>query len=353
MLTLSPLDEAHRALGARMGAFAGWDMPISYAGTVTEHTSVRERAGLFDVSHLGKVLVRGEGARAFLDGQLTNRMTTLEPGRARYTLICNDDAGVVDDLIVYAIADDEVLVVPNAANVDEVAARMVDAAPRDVTIDRPELTTLAVQGPVSTEIVGSTFPVAKDLGYMRIARAGDVVIARSGYTGEIGFEIFTSFADARAIWDQLLEGVRAAGGEPVGLAARDTLRLEMGYPLHGNDLDPATTPAEAGLMWAVKLEGREFPGARALREREPVKTLIGLRMSDRLIPRRGQDVVRDGRVVGSITSGTFSPTLRVGIALAYVEPGAVAIGGELTVDVRGKSGTAQVVDPPFVDRSPK
>jgi len=353
MLKTSPLDDAHRGLGAKMGAFAGWDMPISYAGTVSEHTGVRERVGIFDVSHLGKVLVRGEGARAFLDRQLANRMTTLEPGRARYTLICNDDAGIIDDLIVYAIARDELLVVPNASNVDEVAARLVDAAPKDMAVDRPDLTTLAVQGPASPDIVGAIFPEAKDLRYMRIVRAADVVIARSGYTGEVGYEIFTSFADARAIWDQLLEGVRAAGGEPAGLAARDTLRLEMGYPLHGNDIDTFTTPAEAGLTWAVKLEGREFPGARALRERAPAKSLIGLRMTDRLIPRRGQDVLRDGRAIGSITSGTFSPTLRVGIALAHVEPGSAAVGDDLTVDVRGKMGSAEVVDPPFVDRSPK
>jgi aminomethyltransferase len=349
----SPLDAAHRALGAKMAPFAGWEMPISYAGTVTEHTDVRERAGIFDVSHLGKLIVRGAGAAAFLDSQLTNGMTTLEPGRARYTLICNPDGGIVDDLIVYALGGDERLVVPNAANMDAVADRLEEAAPDGVEVERLDWSTLAVQGPASPDVVGSIHPVAKELRYMRVARDGDVVIARSGYTGEVGFEVFTTAAGAPAAWGALLAGVRAAGGGPCGLAARDTLRLEMGYPLHGNDIDPGTTPAEAGLMWAVALEGRRFPGRDAIAGETARKTLIGLRMTDRLIPRHGLTVLRDDRAIGEVTSGTFSPTLRVGIALAYVEPGSATTGDSVEVDVRGKRGAAEVVDPPFVDRSPK
>lgn len=353
MLKLSPLDAAHRALGAKMAAFAGWDMPISYAGTVAEHTDVRERAGIFDVSHLGKLLVRGEAGGAFLDGQLTNRMADLAPGRARYTLICNDDGGIVDDLIVYVLSEAERLVVPNAANMDAVAARLEEAAPDGVAVERLGWTTIAVQGPAATAVVAERFPVAKDLGYMRVARDGDVVIARSGYTGEVGFEVFTTAADGPAVWDDLLAGVRAAGGGPCGLAARDTLRLEMGYPLHGNDIDPQTLPTEAGLGWAVALEGRTFPGRDAIADTAPRRTLVGLRMTDRLIPRRGLGVLRDGRAIGTVTSGTFSPTLRQGIAMAMLEPGSAALGDGVQVDVRGKVGVARVVDPPFVDRSPK
>ena len=352
MLKRSPIDAAHRALGAKMAPFAGWDMPISYEGTIAEHLNVRERAGIFDVSHLGKLLVRGAGAAAFLDEQLSNRMADLRPGRARYTLILNDDAGIVDDLIVYGIGEGELLVVPNAANMDAVAQRLEVAAPEDVRVERLDWSTIAVQGPSASEVVAERYPVAKDLGYMQVAREGDSVVARSGYTGERGFEVFTPASDALSAWEELLAGVRSAGGGACGLAARDTLRLEMGYPLHGNDIDAGTTPAEAGLMWAVKTEDRTFPGRDALLDRPPERALVGLRMSDRVIPRRGCLVLDQERVVGECTSGTFSPSLKIGIALAYVAVGA-ADRSTLTVDVRGKRRSAEVVRPPFVERSPR
>jgi aminomethyltransferase len=320
---------------------------------VAEHTAVRERAGIFDVSHLGKLLVSGPEAGAFLDTQLTNKMANLQPGRARYTMICNEDAGIVDDLIVYAIGPEEMLVVPNAANRDAVFERLVAAAPSGLKVEILEWSTLAVQGPRSREIIEALRPASKGLGYMRVAREDDVVVSRSGYTGEVGYEVFTTDAAAPEAWDRLLAAVRDVGGEPAGLAARDTLRLEMGYPLHGNDIDQQTTPAEAGLMWAVSLEGREFPGAGAIAKRAPTKTLVGLRMTDKLIPRHGHEVRRDGSSIGTVTSGTFSPTLRIGIALAYVEPGTATEGDFVEVDVRGKTGRAQVVKPPFVSSSPK
>jgi aminomethyltransferase len=353
MPKLSPLDAQHRALGAKMGVFAGWDMPISYAGTVAEHTAVRERAGIFDVSHLGKLLVSGPGTAGFLDSQLTNKMADLQVGRARYTLICNEDAGILDDLIVYAIGPDEMLIVPNASNRDAVFERLAAAAPAGVKVEVLEWSTLAVQGPRSREIVEALYPASKGLGYMRVAREEDVVVSRSGYTGEVGYEVFTTDAAVAEAWDRLLAAVRDVGGEPAGLAARDTLRLEMGYPLHCNDIDPQTTPAEAGLMWAVHLEGREFAGARAIASRAPTKTLVGLRMTDKLIPRHGHEVHVDGRLIGTVTSGTFSPTLRIGIALAYVQPGTATEGDAVEIDVRGKTGRAHVVQPPFVSSSPK
>jgi len=336
-----------------MGAFAGWDMPISYAGTVSEHTAVRERVGLFDVSHLGKVLVSGPAAAAFLDAQLTNRMADLSVGRARYSLICTAEGGIVDDLIVYGDREDEFLAVPNAANRDSVFEQLRAGASEGIALSIVEWTTLAVQGPRSREIVERLYPAAKGLGYMKTVREGDVLIARSGYTGELGYEVFTTESDAVDTWNRLLEEVRATGGQPAGLAARDTLRLEMGYPLHGNDIDPQTMPAEAGLMWAVRLDGRSFPGHDAIASTPPRKTLVGLRMTDKLIPRHGYEVRREGRSIGTITSGTFSPTLRIGIALAYIEPGSASEGDHVEVDVRGKKGIAEVVKPPFVDRSPK
>lgn len=348
-----PLDATHRALGATMGAFAGWDMPISYpAGTLAEHAAVRTAAGLFDVSHLGKVLVTGPDHLAFLDGCLSNRMVDLKPGRARYSLILNDDGGIVDDLIVYRHADDAALVVPNASNVDEVAARLAASAPAGIAVERVMWTTLAVQGPASRAIIEALYPVAKDLPYMGVARAGEIVIARSGYTGEWGYEVFTTGADAVETWDVLLDAVRAAGGEPCGLGARDVLRLEMGYPLHGNDISPQTNPIEAGLGWAVKLDGRAFPGADALRAVTPSRALRGIVLTDRGVPRHGHPVLRDGMPVGECTSGGFSPGRKTGIALAYL-PADLGDGDVVEIDIRGKRAAGVVTSPPFVDASPK
>jgi aminomethyltransferase len=349
----SPLDAAHRALGAHMGMFAGWDMPISYAGTVGEHAAVRERAGIFDVSHLGKLMVRGAGAARTLDRALSNRMTDLAPGRARYSLILNDEAGIVDDLIVYALGPGEMLVVPNASNTDEVERRIRDIAGRDADVEHLDWATIAVQGPRSNDVVRTVFSKVPELGYMRVWTTDTIAIARSGYTGERGYEVFVPAAGAPKWWDALLGATREAGGEPAGLAARDTLRLEMGYPLHGNDIDQTTTPREAHLDWAVATSKEWFVGKDAYEARPAAKELIGIRMEDRVIPRRHATVLFGGRPVGAVTSGTFSPTLKIGIALAYVEPGGLAPGETVEVEVRGKRGAGRVTRPPFVTSSPK
>jgi len=330
-------------------------MPISYGGTVGEHTAVRERAGIFDVSHLGKLMVRGAGAARVLDRALSNRMTDLTPGRARYSLILNDEAGIVDDLIVYALGDGELLVVPNAANAGEVERRIRDleTGADDAEVERLDWATIAVQGPRSDDAMRAVVAGLPQLGYMRCARIDDIAVARSGYTGERGYELFAPAAEAPALWDALLSAVRDAGGEPAGLAARDTLRLEMGYPLHGNDIDPGTTPREAHLDWAVAASKETFVGKDAYEANPPRKELIGIRMEDRVIPRRGATVLSGGRVVGEATSGTFSPTLKIGIALAYVQPGSLPAGEKVEVEVRGKRGVGRVTRPPFVDRSPK
>lgn len=349
MAKTSPLDAEHRALKAHMGVFGGWDMPISYAGTVAEHTAVRTDAGVFDVSHLGKILVTGDGAAALLDRALTNRFTDLSESRARYTLMLDDDGGIVDDMIVYRLGDDY-LVVPNASNVDEVERRLRATAGADAAaIERADDAILALQGPRSRPVLDAVIKDVPMLGYMHMARIGAFGIARSGYTGEHGYEIFVPPADAPALWKAIVD----QGATPCGLAARDTLRTEMGYPLHGNDIDRDTMPAEAGLRWAVGKDKDGFAGKEAIESREPRKTLVGIVMIDRVIPRRGCAVIAGGQAVGTCTSGTFSPTRKIGIALASVTPGSVKDGDAVTVEVRGKTGSGIVTKPPFVDSNPR
>jgi aminomethyltransferase len=327
-LRRSPLDAVHRRRKAKLGAFAGWDMPIEYQGTLAEHRAVREAVGVFDLSHLGKVEVR--------------------------------DGTIVDDLIVYREADGYLLV-PNAANWPLVAdAVRASAGPHTEVTPRPDVAVVAVQGPRAPELVGGLFAEAGGLDYMHmapIAYGGQPArLCRTGYTGERGFELLVPGEVAPRLWEELLDRGAALGAVPVGLGARDTLRLEMGYALHGNDISTATDPFEARLGWAVALGKGEFRGRQALLDRKqagPSRLLVGLRSTDRLIPRHGMAVLDGERRVGEVTSGTFSPTLRHGIALAYVAADLAAKGTELQVDVRGRRGVVQVTRPPFVQASPK
>jgi aminomethyltransferase len=360
-LRRTPLEAEHVALSAKLGAFGGWLLPIEYAGTLAEHAAVREGAGVFDVSHLGKVEVSGPAALEALQRSLTNDVSRVAVGAAQYGMALNDQGGIVDDLIVYRIGEHRYLVVPNAANIDRVHERLADGAPGACEIAvRDDLALIAVQGPRSPEVVGALFPEAGPLAYMHCAESSwegePLVVARSGYTGERGYELFAPVAVAAAVWRQVLEQGSTAGIQPCGLAARDTLRLEMGYPLHGNDIDPDHTPVEAGLTWAVAMAKGEFPGREAVERQTaqgPSRRLVGLRMTDRLIPRAHYGVFAGDERVGETTSGTFSPTLRIGIALAYVSPARAEPGETLEVDVRGRRGSAEVVRPPFVERSPR
>ena len=346
-LKRSPLDDRHRALGAHMGAFGGWEMPISYAGTVTEHLAVRSDVGVFDVSHLGKFMAVGPSSRDDLDRALTNRIADLEPGKARYTLVLNDDAGIIDDLIVYVLDKSRALVVPNAANVDAVRERVASVG---TNVEPLDWATLAVQGPRSMAVMQTVVPSFEPMPYLAVAEyERGVVVARTGYTGEHGYEIFCAPDDAPALWDAIVK----AGAVPAGLAARDTLRLEMGYPLHGNDIDQDTTPREAGLGWAVAKAKESYLGKHAYESRPPRKQLVGIRMTDKVIPRRHAAVQQGGRRIGDVTSGTFSPSLRIGIALAYVEPGSVGEGDDVDVEVRQKIGKGVVQKPPFVSSDPR
>jgi glycine cleavage system T protein (aminomethyltransferase) len=357
----SPLDAVHRRLGAKMGAFAGWDMPIQYQGTMSEHQAVRNSVGVFDLSHLGKVEVRGEGASTALQHALSNDLDRLtEPGAAQYTLCLTDDGTIVDDLIVYR-EPDGYLLVPNAANWPKVAdAVRASGTGRTEVTPRPDIAVIAVQGPRAPELVGGLFPEASELAYMHMAattyRDAPARVCRTGYTGERGFELLVPGEVAPALWEELFERGAAFEAVPVGLAGRDTLRLEMGYALHGNDISTDTDPFEARLSWAVAMDKGDFRGREALAARKeagPKRTLVGLVSGDRLIPRHGMPVVDGDRPVGEVTSGTFSPTLRQGIALAYVVPDVAAKDTELQVDVRGKRGQVRVTRPPFVPSSPR
>jgi aminomethyltransferase len=366
----SPLDAVHRRLGAKMGGFAGWEMPIEYSGTLSEHRAVREAVGLFDLTHLGKVEVHGPGARAALQHALSGDLDRLEgPGSAQYTLCLTDEGTIVDDLIVYRTADGYLLV-PNAANWPKVADAVRasaetlqgrgEAGPVEV-VPRPDVAVLAVQGPRAPDLLGALFPAeVAGLSYMHsapVTYAGESVrLARTGYTGERGYELLVPGELAGKLWDELLERGEPLGVVPAGLGARDTLRLEMGYPLHGNDISTGTDPFEARIGWSVAMGKPDFRGREALVQRKaagPSRLLVGLSSTDRLIPRHGMGVFEGERRVGEVTSGTFSPTLRHGIALAYVDRPLADRGTEMEVDVRGRRGAVEVTRPPFVDSSPK
>jgi len=360
-LRTTPLHSRHLAAGAKTADFGGWDMPIEYTGVVAEHTAVRTSVGVFDVSHMGKLAVYGEGAVAFLNSVLANDLERIEAGQAQYSMLCNDDGGVIDDLIVYRWSDDGAYVIPNAANAASVAAALGTAAPAGVTIDDQHLThgIIAVQGPRSADVLGGLgLPVDHD--YMSMARSefagSPVIVCRTGYTGEHGYELVAPNTVLGGLWDELIAGAASVGGLPAGLGARDTLRTEMGYPLHGQDISPTITPVEAMLGWAVGWDKPAFAGRDALvaqRAAEPQRRLRGLLGLDRGIPRPHMAVHREsveGEAIGEVTSGTFSPTLKQGIALALLDA-SVALDDEVVVDVRGRASRFRVVKPPFVQPS--
>ncbi|HEX3197103.1 MAG TPA: glycine cleavage system aminomethyltransferase GcvT [Propionibacteriaceae bacterium] len=357
-LLKSPLHQRHVAAGAKFAPFSGWSMPLEYsgAGVLAEHAAVRNAVGIFDVSHLGKATVAGPGAAEFVNRCLTADLRKIGPGQAQYTLLCNADGGVVDDMIAYLKSPDEVFLIPNAANCEQVVALLAEAAPDgvNVTNQHRDFAVLAVQGTLSDEVVSATgLPAGHD--YMTFARADyegtPVTVCRTGYTGERGYELVVPTSVAEAVWDAVLAAGEPYGLQPAGLGARDTLRTEMGYPLHGQDISPAITPVQARLGWAVGWKKESFLGADALRAEKaagPRRLLRGLRAVGRGIPRPGM-VVRnpDGREVGTVTSGTFSPTLKIGIALVLIETG-LNDDDVVTVDIRRRQETFMITKLPFV-----
>jgi aminomethyltransferase len=365
-LLTSPLHQAHLELGATMAPFGGWQMPIQYrdGGVIAEHTAVREAAGVFDVSHLGKATVTGRGAAQFVNRCLSADLAKITAGQAQYTLCCNDSGGVIDDLIAYLVSDDEVFLVPNAANTAAVVAALQQAAAAEggqgadlqITDRHREYGVLAVQGPRSADVLAAV-GLPTDLDYMAWVDAAfdgrPVRVCRTGYTGEHGYELLPAWDVSRQLWDALLAAAGPLGGRPAGLGARDTLRTEMGYPLHGQDLSPEISPVQARAGWAVGWKKDAFFGRDALlaeRAAGPARTLRGLLALDKGVLRPHQHVVTDdGDPLGETTSGTFSPTLSKGIALAMIDTAAdVKDGDEVAVDVRGRKLRAQVVKPPFV-----
>jgi aminomethyltransferase len=344
-LRRTPLHDRHVALGARMVPFAGWEMPVQYAGVIAEHRAVRTGAGVFDVSHMGEIEVEGPTARDVLQGVLSNDIDKLEPGDAQYTLLTNEQGGIIDDLIAYRLEEHRYLIVANASNVDAVARWLSDHEQRgsDVRDVSDEYALLAVQGPEALARLGLQ-PAKAFTWEMGELDGVEVMINRTGYTGEEGVELACMDEDAVPLWDAIL----ARGVTPCGLGARDTLRLEVCYPLHGNDIGPQWDAISSGLGWACALD-TAFTGVERLREVRaggPEQKLVPFEMTEKAIPRRGMGIEGGGEV----TSGTLSPMLDVGIGLGYVPAASGVLGTELVIDVRGKPRRAEVKKKPLYSK---
>ena len=358
-LQRTPLYEAHVKAGARMVPFGGWEMPVQYAGIIEEHRAVRNAVGLFDVSHMGEFELTGPHALDALQRLTTNDVAALAVGQVQYSLLCYPRGTIVDDLTVYRLADDRFMLTVNAANIDKDWAHVNQytgqgqgARWKNVSADTG---LIAVQGPRAEALVCrlAAEDVAK-IGYYRFARgvvAGiDALISRTGYTGEDGFELYAQAVATARLWAALLEAGRDDGAQPIGLGSRDTRRLEMKYALYGNDIDDTTNAFEAGLGWVVKPAKGEFIGREALEKvrREGVRRrLVGIEMVDKAVARHGYPVLKDGRRVGVVTSGSYGPSVDRYIAMAYVETALAAMGTALAVEVRGQAKAARVVRTPF------
>ncbi len=359
-LRRTPLYERHVAAGAKLVDFAGWEMPVQYAGLMEEHRAVRQAAGLFDVSHMGEFRVRATelgAAEAFVQSFTPNDVSKLTPGRAHYNALLAPDGTFVDDLLVYRMGADEFLIVVNASNIEGDFAA-ISALPRPAGVELENVSDdyalLALQGPKAIEILQplTGTPLAEIKYYRFVEGAVDgrpAILSRTGYTGEDGFELYVAPSDAAPLWDRLV----AAGAQPAGLGARDTLRLEAGMALYGHEIDRSTTPWDAGLDWIVKLDKGEFVGREALvaaKAEGPAKRLVGFEVEGRGIARQGHEIRVGGRRVGVVTSGTFSPTLERALGMAHVESGFAEPGTALEIDVRGKSVAARVVALPLYKR---
>jgi len=358
----TPLSEWHASHGARMVDFAGYLMPVQYEGVLAEHRLVRRAVGLFDISHMAEFHLSGVAARAFLDRLVTNNVGRLAPGRVLYTALCREDGGVLDDLLIYCLGEDRFLVVANAANRDKVGRWLQEHLPEGVSLrDASDETALiAIQGPDSLKLL-QRWPRADGVGaelerleYYHtlepLLGGIDCVLSRTGYTGERGYELYLPAAEAVAVWEELLEAGASLGAAPVGLGARDTLRLEVCYSLYGHELDEEHTPLESNIAWVVRWKKAvDFIGKEALlrQKQEGVKRGIhGFQLEGRAIARAGATIHADGKEVGRVTSGTFSPTLERAVALARVEN--EAIGSDLEVEIRGRRHRLRPVEIPFV-----
>ena len=364
----SPIYDWHLSTSAKMADFGGWEMPIEYpkgggkfpGGTLAEHLAVRERVGIFDVSHLGKVSVKGAGAKEFVNSYVSNDLNRISAGKGQYNLFCNEDGGVIDDLIIYEYSCDDIFIIPNAANCAKVAADLQEFAPPEIVVQNihQDYGVFAVQGALSGDVL-KALGLDLNLDYMsfttvalpKYPQLGELIIARTGYSGEFGYELLPKWSSALEIWKILTPIIAELDGRVCGLGARDTLRTEMGYPLHGHELSLAISPIQASANWAVVLTKEKFRGKAALeleRAAGPERIMRALKSNDRGIPRPEMKVLnQNGEEIGEVTSGTFSPTLKVGIALALLKP-EYKVGDLVQIDVRGRLSSATIVKAPFV-----
>ncbi len=360
-MKLTKFNKIHHELKAKMVEFAGYEMPVQYHSIIAEHKAVRNSVGVFDVSHMGEVFVKGENALEFVQKITTNDASKLTEGRVQYSAMCYNDGGIVDDLLVYKMADDEFMLVINASNIEKDFTWMKENNEFGVELNNrsDEISLLAVQGPNSRAVLEKLTDEPIDLEFYHYKKgklAGfDMIISRTGYTGELGYELYFegSEEEAEKLWQEIFEAGKEFDIQPAGLGARDSLRLEMGYCLYGNDIDKTTNPLEAGLGWITKLKKGDFNGSDVLRKvkEEGVKRkLVGMISDERAFPRHGYEIGADGKVIGHITSGTVSPILEKPIALGYVEKEYTAEGTKVNFLIRGKEIPATVVKLPFVKK---
>ena len=360
----TPLYDAHVTLGAKLVDFAGWAMPLQYSGVIDEYHAVRRQAGLFDVSHMGRIVVSGEGALAFLQTVTTNDVSRLEVHQAHYSMVCNPEGGIKDDVFVYRLEKESYLICVNASNREKILewvrqqqhefSQSVDIQDQSV-----QMAQLALQGPKSPALLGEV--LGQDLDHLKPRRCleakflgSSILITRTGYTGEVGYELYIPADQARPLWDRLLEIGKGAGLKPAGLASRDLLRLDMGYFLYGNDLTEETTPVEAGAEWVVAFQKENFIGASVIKKQKeegPARRLVAFELLEKAVPRHGMKMYREDQTIGEVTSGNLSPVLQKGIGLGYVAAQYSNIGTTFQVDIRGKKVPAIVVKLPFYKRT--
>ena len=359
-LKATPLLDLHKELGAKMVPFAGWNMPIQFAGVLNEHTCVRERVGLFDVSHMGEIEIEGKEAKEFLQFLLSNNVESMFDGSIIYSLMCYEAGGVVDDLLLYRFSENHYFLCVNASNSDKDYDWIEKhSSSFNVNVKNTSFNTsqLALQGPNAKDVLQSLCDIPlNDLLYYNFKKGvvNDVesIISRTGYTGEDGFELYLSPEKVPEVFKSLMEQGRQYGIQPIGLGARDTLRIEMGYPLYGNEIDDNPTPLDAGLGWVIKFDKGDFLGRDALLKQKkqdlPRRKLVGLKLMTRGIPRSHYQVMKNGEFVGEVSSGTFSPTLNTGIGLCYVSKEYSDAGNNLDVKIRDQLVAAEVIKLPFV-----
>ncbi|MEC4891256.1 MAG: glycine cleavage system aminomethyltransferase GcvT [Nitrospira sp.] len=359
----TPLIAHHRAAGAKLVDFAGWEMPIQYSGVIDEYQTVRRSAGLFDVSHMGRLMVSGVGGLEFLQSVTTNDAGKLAVGQAQYSMVCNDRGGIQDDIFVYRLKPMDYLLCVNASNREKIHT-WLQTQPRATTVvledHSDRLAQIAIQGPRSRDILlalgGEAIRTLK-LHHTCDAVLGSIptLVARTGYTGELGYELYVPADHIGVLWERILEQGASQGVKPAGLGSRDLLRLEMGYLLYGNDIGEDTTPIEAGVEWTVSLEKGEFIGRAALlaqKERGPATRFVGFELLEKAVPRHGFKILDavSSQVIGEVSSGNLSPILQKGIGLGYIPTAQAAVGTPLTIDIRGRAVPAQVVKTPFYRR---